>query len=180
MTSGLGLLRKNKFWASHPIGGVSSLHSKTLKGHLGDPNICMEEINLFRAMMQWVNIPNMHKGKDSWTAQILLQRHRKAAKKLIAKCIDLSKIAPSDLMGTVRESGLVNEADISNALIQVALHDEKECVSVSKSHSNSTMSLPFPPERVIWKPPQTCHGLTIEEEDNSVITDIFVDEDANS
>ena len=108
---------------------------------------------------------------DAWATQSLMQNRREAAKSIVAQCIDLSKIAPSDLLGIVAESGLVEETDISNALIQIALRVETEGAQLSKRRSDdlkvvprSTSSPPSPPP---FQPPQLSHCF--EDEADSVV-----------
>jgi hypothetical protein len=69
---------------------------------------------------------------------------REAAKSVVAECIDLSKIAPSDLLGIVTESGLVDEIDVSNALIQIVLRIEAEGEHLSKRRSGDVRVVPRP------------------------------------
>ena len=169
------LLCKSEFGS---FGGVSSLGSETLEELLSDSQLCTEEINLFRAVTQWTDAFSVseytkQKRKDAWATQLSLQRRRMAAKKIIENCIDLFKIAPSDLMGTVSESGLVDEVKVSNAIVQIALRFEKEGFQVSKSRCIVMKERlpPQPPPPIPQEPSQTLHGL----KDNSAIVDIYVD-----
>ena len=166
-------LPRNELGSRRYCGGVSSLEPATLQELLSDPNMCTEEINLFRAVMFWADASSITKDKlhskmDAWTTQQLLQDRRATAKKIAAQCIDLSKIAPSDLMGIVSESGLVDEVDVSNALIQLALRVEKEGVELSKRRVGvKKKELPrLPP--VPPSPPQIVY---CPEESNSVVGD---------
>jgi hypothetical protein len=105
----------------------------------------------------------LRKKMDVWATQLWMQDRCAEAKKIIAKCLDLSKIAPSDLMGVVSDSGLVDEVDVSNALIQLALRVENEGVEVSKRRAGTKKALP-PPQPT--PPPQIVYCR--EEETNSV------------
>jgi hypothetical protein len=142
------LLRKNHPRGQHFFGGITSLREDSLKEILNDPAICTEEINLFRAIVIWAEAPRKQpqrpKSMDAWAAQIMNHDQREAAKPVVEECIDLSKIAPSDLLGTVTESGLVDEIDVSNALIQIALRVEAEGVHLSKRRSDDGRVVPRP------------------------------------
>ena len=140
------LLRKNQPRGQHFYGGITSLQVESLKQVLKDSDICTEEINLFRAIVIWSEAPckqeQRPKNMDAWAAQILIHNQREAAKPVVAECIDLSKIAPSDLLGVVTESGLVEETEVSNALIQIALRVETEGVHLSKRRSDDFNAIP--------------------------------------
>ena len=163
------LLRKNEFGKNHSSGGISSMQAASLQELLSDTKLCTEEINLFKAVMLWADASSVVDDKlqskmDAWATQLLTQDRRTEAKTIVAKCIDLSKIAPSDLMGVVSDSGLVDEVDVSNALIQLALRIEKEGVEVSKRRAIvKTKEIPLPspppPPKIVY-----CH----EEESNSL------------
>ena len=123
-----------------------------------------------------ITMSKTHNKMDDWMTQQLLQERRAAAKKIAAWCIDLSKIAPSDLLGVVSESGLVEEVDVSNALIQLALRVENEGVEVSKRRAgvkkkefaSAPPIPPTPPRQIVYSPPP--------EESNSVIDDDLPDD----
>jgi hypothetical protein len=140
------LLRKNQPRGHHCFGGIASLQADSLKEILKDSDICAEEINLFRAIVAWAEAPSKQQQKkmDAWATQILLHDQREAAKPIVVECIDLSKIAPSDLLGIVTESGLVEETDVSSALIQIALRVETEGVQLSRRRSDNLMITPRP------------------------------------
>jgi hypothetical protein len=96
------------------------------------------EITMFRAIELWANSPEGG-GADFFLNS---QERRHYAKQMVSKCIVLSNIAPSDLLGTVSESNLVESAAISNALVNVALRVEREGFAVSKRRGQSRADAP--------------------------------------
>jgi hypothetical protein len=82
------LLRKNDFGNRNP--GVSSLGEAVLEEIIGDPLMCTEEINLFRAVALWADARHCVDSFDFDATDL----HRFVARKITARCIDLSKIAP--------------------------------------------------------------------------------------
>jgi hypothetical protein len=171
------LLRKNHPRGQHFFGGIASLRAESLKEILNDPAICTEEINLFRAIVIWAEAPCKQqqgpKIMDAWAAQIMNHNQREAAKAVVAECIDLSKIAPSDLLGIVTESGLVDEIDVSNALIQIVLRIEAEGVHLSKRRSDDLRVVPRPAS----PSPRSQVSYCSFEQNSGVdsVTDIFGD-----
>jgi hypothetical protein len=171
------LLRKNHPRGQHFFGGITSLQVESLKEILNDSAICTEEINLFRAIVIWAEAPckqqQRPKSMDAWAAQIMNHNQREAAKPVVAECIDLSKIAPSDLLGIVTESGLVDEIDVSNALIQIALRVEAEGVHLSKRRSGDVRVVPQPAS----PSPRSQVSYCCFEQNSGVdsVTDIFGD-----
>ncbi len=166
------LLRKNQI--GNFYGGITSLQVESLKELMKDSRICTEEINLFRAIVVWSEAPckqERPKNMDAWATQILIHNQREAAKPVVQECIDLSKIAPSDLLGTVTESGLVEETDVSNALIQIALRVETEGVHLSKRRSDDSRVIPRP-----LSPPSISY-CTYDQPDSGVesVADILGD-----
>lgn len=158
------LLRKNEFGKVNKAGGVSFLRAASLEQLLSDRQMCTEEINLFRAVLLWVDASShvddkVQKKMDAWATLLSMQDRRAEAKMIVEKCIDLSKIAPSDLMGVVSDSGLVDEVNVTNAMIQLALRVEKEGVEVSKRRDGRPPPSPTPPPQIVY-----CH----DEESNSV------------
>lgn len=127
------LLRRNEFGNHDP--GISSLSPAIVEEIISDPRMCTEEINMFRAVALWCNYVNGANNvslDDSVDSAAHVQERRTLAKQITARCIDLSKIAPSELLGFVSDSGLIDAMSVSNALIQLALRVEKEGVVVSK------------------------------------------------
>jgi hypothetical protein len=165
------LLRRNEFGNSDP--GVSSLGPAALEEIISDPSMCTEEINMFRAVALWADARNYVDEvnnvslDDSFDSAAHLQERRTLAKEITARCIDLSKIAPSELLGFVSDSGLVDAMSVSNAFIQLVLRIEKEGVVVSKCRA--LMGQVPPPSRK--RSPKSARGRSTtkdEEEENSI------------
>ena len=152
----VALLRKKELASRRAPGGVSYLKAASLEEILSDTKLCTEEIILFRAVILWADASSivddkLQRNVDTWATQLMLQDRREEAKKIVAKCIDLSKTAPSELMGVVSDSGLVDEVDVSNALIQLALRIEKEGVEVSKRRDGGKpKERPPPPPHTVY------------------------------
>ena len=166
------LLRRNEFGNRDP--GISSLGPTVVEEIISDPRMCTEEINMFRAVALWADARNYADGvnndslDDSFNSATYLKERRALAKQITARCIDLSKIAPSELLGFVSDSGLVDTMSVSNALIQLALRIEKEGAVVSKPRA-LVGQVPPPSCK---RPPRSARGrLTTkqeEEEENSI------------
>lgn len=89
--------------------GVSMLGREVIIEIVSNPSICANEIDLFKLVMRWLSVFPSCIGRIS------------SAKECI-KCLDLSKIDPLDLMGSVAGSGLVSEDMFLTAYREQALH----------------------------------------------------------
>jgi hypothetical protein len=165
------LLRRNEFGNRYP--GVASLGPAVVEDILSDPLMCTEEINMFRAVAFWADARTSIEGvsnvclDDTFDSAAHVQPRRLLAKQITARCIDLSKIAPSELLGIVTDSGLVDAMSVSNALIQLALRIEKEGVLVSKRRAQGMGQEVSPPP---FKSSKSAHEKAKTQlEDNSVV-----------
>jgi hypothetical protein len=135
--------------------------------------MCTEEINMFRAVALWADARTSIEEvsdfchDDPFDSAAHLQERRLLAKQIMVRCIDLSKIAPSELLGIATDSGLVDSLSVSNALIQLALRIEKEGVVVSKRRAQGMAQEVSPPQFTSSK--SAREKAKTEEEDNSVI-----------
>lgn len=83
------LLRKNGFGNRSP--GVSFLGEAVVEEILSDPLMCTAEINMFRAVALWADSCHF---ADSFDSAVTQKARRLLTRKIAARCIDLSKIAP--------------------------------------------------------------------------------------
>jgi len=111
--------------SSRPHG----LRSEVLSELISDDEMVCEEITLFRALHRWATTVN-EVGKSG----LLNAAERlNVAKDLAATHIRLSSIKPTDLIGIVRKSCLVDERMISEALeYQAVLAEKKSDMQFSK------------------------------------------------
>jgi hypothetical protein len=161
------LLRRNEF--GNRVPGVASLGSAVVEDILSDPLMCTEEINMFRAVALWADAHTSIEGVSNFCLDDTFDSkvRRLLAQQITARCIDLSKIAPSELLGIVTDSGLVNATSVSNALMQLALRIEKEGVVVSKRRAQGkgqeVSLLPLKSSKSAREKAKT------QDEDNSVV-----------
>jgi hypothetical protein len=83
------LLRKNDLGNRNP--GVFSLGEAVVEDILSDPLMCTKEINMFRAVALWADSCHF---ADSFDSAVTQKARRLLTRKIAARCIDLSKIAP--------------------------------------------------------------------------------------
>lgn len=101
--------------------GVSSLGRKALEQIVCDPRIDAKEIELFNLVREWLSVSPVEESRIS------------SAKDCITKCINISKIHPSDLIASVKESNLVPERMLLTAFSEQALHAKELESDVGKS-----------------------------------------------
>ena len=97
-----------------------------------------EEITMFRAIIIWADALYVGgDGDDGVNYAYRLQERRLLAKSMVSKCINLSNIPPSQLLGFVSECNLVEEKEIMDAITSLALRVEIEGYPVSKLRGDS-------------------------------------------
>eukprot|EP00581_Thalassiosira_minuscula_P007022 CAMPEP_0183709006 /NCGR_PEP_ID=MMETSP0737-20130205/5152_1 /TAXON_ID=385413 /ORGANISM="Thalassiosira miniscula, Strain CCMP1093" /LENGTH=372 /DNA_ID=CAMNT_0025936997 /DNA_START=57 /DNA_END=1172 /DNA_ORIENTATION=+ len=128
------------------------LRPEILSELIGDDNMMCEEITLFRALNEWamgeiyVGYPE-EDGNDADRVSI--------AKEIAAKHIRLSSIRPSDLIGIVKKSCIVDEKLIFEALAAQAIFAEKE----SNLQFSKKRKLPPPGIRVCGAGTDVINGF---------------------
>lgn len=121
------LLKQNVF-QSNRDPGVAFLSSDSICEILGDGRMCTEEIVMFQSLILWAECnPTV-----SSISGAKVRERRALAKGFAERYIDLSCIAPSDLLGCVTNSGLVGFDKVSDGMHELALRLEYEGANVSK------------------------------------------------
>jgi len=117
----LAIIRKNP--GKTLLRNPSVLRPEGLRELISDDGMLCEEITLFRALNEWTTaMTEDDKANSSPSGDDRLS----FAKNVAASHIRLSSIRPSDLVGIVRKSGLVDEKMISEAFEAQALFAEKD------------------------------------------------------
>jgi hypothetical protein len=127
--------------------GVQYCTETTLHHILQDPNLECPELVLFQALQVW------------------LTSHTTSHDSSLIDCLDLTRLAPSELVGPVRQSGLVDEDQISDALSTIAQRMEQ----------NGHLSLPerrgggycHPPRKSILFPDDPMASVIVQQQESS-------------
>jgi len=172
------LLKKNEH--GNQEAGVAALRASTAEEIIGDPKMNAEEITMFRAAVIWADAPFLGDGVNY---AYRLQERRHVAKQMISRCINLSNIAPSQLLGFVSECDLVDGEEVSQAIVNLALRVELEGFPVSKHRSDAP-----PPITMMPAHPSKSHSTGHHDTDNSLLMDMtdmtdemsLVDDEAQS
>lgn len=110
--------------------GVSYLSIEALSQILRDKKMCCDEIVMFQILVAWLNMHERSKDLAYWAKHDpdLEDVHTESPKEIarqLVQHIDLTMIAPSELLTTVAKSELVSNEKITAALAEIAQLVEK-------------------------------------------------------
>ena len=135
-----------------------------------------EEITMFRAIIIWADALFVGgDGDDGVNYAYRLQERRLLAKSMVSKCINLSNIPPSQLLGFVSECNLVDEKEILDAITSLALRVEIEGCPVSKLRGDNRAAAASPkaahqPNALpLLNTTQSTEGISLLDNDDLVL-----------
>lgn len=168
------LLKKNEH--GNQEAGVSALGMGTIEEIIGDQQMHAEEITMFRAIIIWADALFVGGDGDGGVNYAYrLQERRLLAKSMVSKCINLSNIPPSQLLGFVSECNLVEEKDIMDAITSLALRVEIEGYPVSKLRGDNRTAAASP--KAVHQPDalpllnttQSTEGMSLLDNDDLML-----------